>query len=1588
MKKIKCFLSLVLCLVMLISSVPLSAFAVDGNTKSFEGYIPISTKADLNAIRNDLSAKYYLTNNIVFSESDFSEGGNYYNDGAGWSPIGTYDEPFVGTLDGNGYAIKNLKISINSSSTVMAGLFGFIEGNIVNLGMDNCSLSVRVGSDSDHSSNVYVGGFVARSDSYDSGFQIDSCYFSGNISVVFERGSTYDQNKLYVGGIIGKDYADIEIKNCINYGNIEVQATDCNVNDVYLGGILGYGNSTLLECSNRGELKAYAESDSYYGNAYTYVGGIAGNLRGDAKGCTNIGVITATSKTADNSYICEAYSYAGGIAAYAVFSTITDSSNSGVVKAVSYPGDNGYRDEANAYAGGISGCGRNVNHSQGQIIGSNNSGKIITSVESNYNGEAYVGGISGYDSIITNCYNVGEVASTTVNAESFTGGISGKDGHISCCYNSGDVKTNLSGSGWVQGSYIGAPAIGGIIGLETCDDITNCFNSGEILVNISNTKLTTSSVGGIAGASDSNVNNCYNIGNINISDSPNSTLGGIVGGCQYITSDVADCYYLNTTKNGVGYGTDNATLCTNDQMKHSATFNGFNFDTIWKMGDSRYPYPVLIAVPYISNQSVNPTPNPDVPDVDFSLQYGANRFTFGEDITGYVGDVVDSLVVYTSANENIASLDIKSSNTDVVEIGTIEIGVGDYITSENEHMATIPLKLKAEGTSTITITSPEGVSESVKVTVTADPISDFNAVTYVADRWLDESDVHYPTIHNFMYNFKDPSYETIKILSTDKDFLASVAAWETANVINDPTQIADDMVNKQQYYEAILFSLLSTQFEEGSLTDYIKATEITKTYKFTKNFTKFVNSIEGIDSHNILTKTLTESEKALISNDLKSLNSSQLLEGLSSCEILIDILDYSKDIEEFVNICGKYLTLLEVQSSTEKLLDTMYELCEVNLLSDADRVCLKEALRCVKNACNSQFGVLLAGVEKGTTQILQWTADAMCAEMWKTLCSSNVYVLCLKAGLSVGITISNTVFSTDKTIAQYYSMLCLNDVRQLINQAVVKLGQDYKTSKTQENAEAYIAAVGFVFDSYLLGCNYAVDFQKIVRNDSLAGKILFKNDNSFESFKKQAESLENEVSLNYTLLQKQWCYNLLDDYPELFDAVAKEIDLKFYANLEHSSIRVDGLSFDYTGKEITPNITVVMNGEKLVLDKDFTVTYSNNVNPGVAKVEVTGIGDYHGTNTATFSINEQWFDKKVDIRNNGCATLMRAFSLRSVSTVSNENSIEAPISIYVYDGDKEVALIENGEIVHSDIHVVVYGDRVTILMDNKDYRIVVNADQNTNIDYSYNEYDTELTLTKTMNYNNTILTSNTALTQTTGTDVVMLGNDELTPNYDKHNDDNEKHMVFVVGGAASANIASAGEWVSVAAIIPEGYKFVEWQASTEVKLLDKNSANTSFIMSDTDVELVAVFEEELLVDISGSITSFGNNANTVTIKLLQGSIEIDSVQTSNNSYVFEGVASGTYTLEVSKADHVTRTYEITVTDEDVVQDVKIHLLGDINGDGLLNIMDVNRANAHAKKRSTLTGYEFACADINGDETINIMDVNRMNAHAKKRALLW
>ena len=56
----------------------------------------------------------------------------------------------------------------------------------------------------------------------------------------------------------------------------------------------------------------------------------------------------------------------------------------------------------------------------------------------------------------------------------------------------------------------------------------------------------------------------------------------------------------------------------------------------------------------------------------------------------------------------------------------------------------------------------------------------------------------------------------------------------------------------------------------------------------------------------------------------------------------------------------------------------------------------------------------------------------------------------------------------------------------------------------------------------------------------------------------------------------------------------------------------------YTGKPITLNLELYDNDQKLVLNKDYSLSYKNNTKVGQATITIKGKGNYSGTIVKTF----------------------------------------------------------------------------------------------------------------------------------------------------------------------------------------------------------------------------------------------------------------------------------------------------------------------------------------------------------------------------------
>lgn len=186
---------------------------------------------------------------------------------------------------------------------------------------------------------------------------------------------------------------------------------------------------------------------------------------------------------------------------------------------------------------------------------------------------------------------------------------------------------------------------------------------------------------------------------------------------------------------------------------------------------------------------------------------------------------------------------------------------------------------------------------------------------------------------------------------------------------------------------------------------------------------------------------------------------------------------------------------------------------------------------------------------------------------------------------------------------------------------------------------------------------------------------------------------------------------------------------------------------------------------------------------------------------------------------------------------------------------------------------------------------------------------------------------------------------------------------------------------------PGGKQFKAWSVGG----VEKAVGDKITVTANTTV--TAVWEDIPVVTytVSGSATSFGSDTDNVILQLIaEGFSEADYevfVKGNTAEYSIEGVSPGTYTMKVSKKNHVTREYTVTVGAENVTQDVEIWLLGDVNGDGTINVKDKKLIFNHLNDPSgALTGYALDVGDVNRDGTINVKDKKLIFNHLKGTSL--
>jgi len=387
---------------------------------------------DLNAVRDNPDGSYVLMSHLGDDTDGYDELVGDTADGKGWQPIGTTENPFKGTFDGNGNTISGLFMYRPDEDEV--GLFGRVqEGLIKNLGL----VSVNV------TGKKSVGGLVGYS--WKGTLDSDT---RPPLSKTYSDGSVTGEED--VGGLVGNNYRGI-LNQCESSVEVFHLSSTPDEERWRVGGLVGLNSGPVINCNYSGEVNGDRQVGGLVGqNAFAPDArvedcggeyGVYGNLEVGGVAGRNLGALRRAS-------------FEGTVMAFMLGDGLIALSE----------GTSGSADFSDAtllgsYVGGVVGVNEGIVED--------------CSAQATVEGYRYVGGLTG-----TNNGTVqGCSAQATVKGYQYVGGLAGANaGNLESCSSSGDVTGNsdagqLVGYNMLAGTVSNSDSASCVTGTVDCGDL-------------------------------------------------------------------------------------------------------------------------------------------------------------------------------------------------------------------------------------------------------------------------------------------------------------------------------------------------------------------------------------------------------------------------------------------------------------------------------------------------------------------------------------------------------------------------------------------------------------------------------------------------------------------------------------------------------------------------------------------------------------------------------------------------------------------------------------------------------------------------------------------------------------------------------------------------------------------------------------------------------------------------------------------------------------------------------------------------------------------------------------------------------------
>ena len=339
------------------------------------------------------------------------------------------------------------------------------------------------------------------------------------------------------------------------------------------------------------------------------------------------------------------------------------------------------------------------------------------------------------------------------------------------------------------------------------------------------------------------------------------------------------------------------------------------------------------------------------------------------------------------------------------------------------------------------------------------------------------------------------NHEFAQAFKKNSEFQSSVAAWETANNLLNPASAASTSFDKVQYYELMLFDIIDQASKNQNLLKYFSNRYVNYVISATKKITTTLSKSD-------CTAALT-AEKAAQVNAMLS-QASDLSEALKQTSQIVGM---SKTVIDYVLNLSRYQITFDL---------TSYEIDVLKMIRDnTDDTYLKAAVvEVIGYQQNAMSRTLVEAIQLAEFSV-EIIFDVAVSALWSAISAPIAGLNLIYKGTKAAV---DAWLATDDIISAYYSIAALDSFETTLRSCMESLRTQFQNSATAENAERFMAAIGFYEKSALLGCDYV---EKVLdaQYKKAAWSLIFKSENEMMDRYNAVENYRSVVSNAFTSIE-------------------------------------------------------------------------------------------------------------------------------------------------------------------------------------------------------------------------------------------------------------------------------------------------------------------------------------------------------------------------------------------------------------------------------------------------------------------------------------